>query len=264
MLATKAGYETWDRPPDFSAAAIVASTERSLAGCGTDYVDLLQLHNPPIECLAPDECSEALARLVAERQDPGLGRFGQERRPTRSRRLRLRGAGRPGQLQHDGRPRGHSGLFDEVARRDAGFIARTPLCFGFLSGTIGDDTIFPPGDHRLGWSRAQLDNWIDGRRDLLAAVSAAPGEAAVQSALRFCLSFPAVSSVIPGILTAAEAGENGRAGELGPLPAEAVEAVLAINRNREFFVAAGTRVLTNSNRLPPGNLWPAMPAAFAA
>src|SRR5271170_1900576 len=30
VLATKAGHEAWDQPPDFSAAAIVASTERSL------------------------------------------------------------------------------------------------------------------------------------------------------------------------------------------------------------------------------------------
>ena len=31
VLATKAGYESWDRPPDFSADAITASVERSLA-----------------------------------------------------------------------------------------------------------------------------------------------------------------------------------------------------------------------------------------
>ena len=67
------------------------------------------------------------------------------------------------------------GLFDEVARRQAGFIGRTPLCFGFLAGTIRRDTVFPDGDHRNGWSRAQLDNWIDGAADLLAAVSARPG-----------------------------------------------------------------------------------------
>jgi hypothetical protein len=42
--------------------------------------------------------------------------------------------------------------------RGAGFIGRTPRCFGFLSGAIGRETTFPPGDHRLGWSRVQLDN----------------------------------------------------------------------------------------------------------
>ena len=130
-----------------------------------------------------------------------------------------------------------SGLFDEALHRQTGFIARTPLCFGFLTGTIGHASKFAPGDHRLGWPRAQLENWIDGAADILAAVSATPGSSAVHSALRFCLSFPAVSSVIPGVLTAREAEENSQASALGPLPHAAVEAVLAINRSREFFVA---------------------------
>ncbi len=128
------------------------------------------------------------------------------------------------------------GLLDEVARKRAGFIGRTPLCFGFLAGTIRRDTVFPAGDHRLGWSRAQLDNWIDGAAELLAAVSARPGAEGAQSALRFCLSFPALSTTIPGILKPDEADENASASMLGALPAPAVEAVLAINRRRQFFV----------------------------
>jgi aryl-alcohol dehydrogenase-like predicted oxidoreductase len=115
-------------------------------------------------------------------------------------------------------------------------IGRTPLCFGFLSGTIDRATVFPPGDHRLGWSRAQLDNWIDGASDLLAAVGARPGKEGAQSALRFCLAYPAVSTVIPGILTAAEAEENAAASEREPLPKRVLDAVLDINRRRQFFV----------------------------
>jgi aryl-alcohol dehydrogenase-like predicted oxidoreductase len=129
-----------------------------------------------------------------------------------------------------------SGLLDDVARRQAGFIGRTPLCFGFLSGTITRDTAFPPGDHRLGWSRAQLDNWIDGAGELLAAVRAAPGTEGAQSALRFCLAFDALATTIPGILAPSEARQNAGASDLGALPAAAVEAVLRINRERNFFV----------------------------
>ncbi len=71
-----------------------------------------------------------------------------------------------------------SGLLAEVERLGIGFIARTPLCFGFLSGTIGHDSVFPEGDHRARWPRAQLANWVDGAADLMAAISTAPGEAA--------------------------------------------------------------------------------------
>jgi len=129
-----------------------------------------------------------------------------------------------------------SGLLAEVEQRGAGFIGRTPLCFGFLSGTVDRATVFPPGDHRLGWSRAQLDNWIDGASDLLAALGARPGREGAHSALRFCLAYPAVSTVIPGILTAAEAEENAAASDREPLSGRALDAVLDINRRRQFFV----------------------------
>ena len=112
-----------------------------------------------------------------------------------------------------------------------------PLCFGFLTGAIRRDTVFLPGDHRHGWPRAQLDNWIDGAGELLASVDATPGLEGVHSALRFCLSFPAVSSVIPGILTSREAVENAAASDLGALPQAAIDAVLDINRKRQFYVA---------------------------
>src|SRR6266567_241709 len=65
VITTKAGYDSWDRPPDFSPRAIAASTERSLLRLGTDYLDLLQLHNPPCEVLTAPEVREELARLVA-------------------------------------------------------------------------------------------------------------------------------------------------------------------------------------------------------
>jgi len=239
VLATKAGYESWDQPPDFSAAAIVASAERSLARLQSDYVDVLFLHNAPLEALQAPDMREALARLVSSGKIRAWG-------------LSAKGPGDALQaLQACDVPvlqanfnmmdvrAVTSGLFDEVKRRDAGFIARTPLCFGFLSGAITRSTEFPPGDHRLGWSQAQLGRWIDGARDLLGAVSASPGLAGAQAALRFCLAFREVSCTIPGILSAAEAEQNAAVSALGPLDAKAVDAVLAINRERQFFVAPG-------------------------
>jgi aryl-alcohol dehydrogenase-like predicted oxidoreductase len=238
VLATKAGYEAWDRPPDFSAAAIVASTERSLGRLRTDYLDLLLLHNPPLDVLLALDVQEALARLVASGK---IRAWGASCKGPADALEALRACDvsviQANFNMMDVRAV-TSGLFEEVSRQNAGFIARTPLCFGFLSGTVTRDTKFPPGDHRLGWSSAQLANWIDGARDLLEAVLASPGLAGVQAALRFCLAFPEVSCTIPGILTPAEAGQNAAASGLGALPKDAVAAVLEINRNRQFFVAA--------------------------
>ena len=238
VIATKAGYESWDRPPDFSPAAVVASAERSLARLQTDYIDLFQLHNPPAGALAGDELRGAMAGLI---QAGKVRAWGVSAKSPGEAIEALRLCDAPVVQANfnmmDVRSL-TSGLFDETSRRQTGFIARTPLCFGFLTGLIDRDTTFPPGDHRLGWSRAQLDNWIDGAQDLLTAVAAAPGETAVEAALRFCLAFQAVSSVIPGILRPVEVDQNAAASDRGAMPSEAVEAVLAINRRRQFFVPA--------------------------
>ena len=236
VVATKAGYESWDRPPDFSAAAITASTEASLWRLDSDYIDLLQLHNAPTSALQSDDVRRALDGLLASGKIRAWGASAKSPADALD-ALRLAEVAvvQANFNMMDVRA-ASDGLLEEVARRQAGFIGRTPLCFGFLAGTIRRDTVFPAGDHRNGWSRAQLDNWIDGAAELLAALSARPGAEGAESALRFCLSFPAVSSVIPGILTPAEAAGNARASGAGALPAPAVEAVLAINRRRQFFV----------------------------
>jgi aryl-alcohol dehydrogenase-like predicted oxidoreductase len=236
VIATKAGYDSWDRPPDFSADAVVRSAEASLRRLRTDYIDLLQLHNPPREALRDARLVAALARLQADGKIRAWGVSAKSPAEAIEALAEFRAPVVQANFNMMDVRAIESGLLAEAARRSAGFVGRTPLCFGFLSGTIARDTKFPPGDHRLGWSRAQLDNWIDGARDLLSAVGAAPGDAGAQAALRFCLAFPEVSTVIPGILTVREADQNSAASAVGPLPAAAVEAVLAINRRRQFFV----------------------------
>ena len=236
VIATKAGYDAWDKPPDFSPSAVVASAEASLRRLRTETIDLFQLHNPPQEALCVPELGEALSGL---RKAGKIRAWGVSAKSPVEAIAALRECD-VGVVQANFNMmevRALDGLLGEIERRQAGFIGRTPLCFGFLSGTISKDTEFPPGDHRLGWSRAQLDNWIDGAADLLAAVKAQPGRQVAESALRFCLSFPAISSVIPGILTPAEADMNAAASDRGSLPKAAVDAVLEINRTRQFFVA---------------------------
>jgi aryl-alcohol dehydrogenase-like predicted oxidoreductase len=237
VIATKAGYEAWDRPPDFSPAAVVASAESSLKRLGTDYIDLFQLHNAPLDALEAGGLVEALSKLTKSGK---IRAWGMSAKSPADALAALRSFDVPAVQANfnmmDVRAVG-CGLLEEIGRRGAAFIGRTPLCFGFLSGTISRETVFPPGDHRLGWSRAQLENWIDGAGELLKAVGASPGSAGAQSALRFCLSFPAISTVIPGILTPEEANENARASNLGPLAHAAVDAVLEINRRRRFFIA---------------------------
>jgi aryl-alcohol dehydrogenase-like predicted oxidoreductase len=236
VVATKAGYESWGCAADFSSAAVEASAERSLARLRSDYVDLFQLHNPPPEALCDGALRETLDRLQASGKIRAWGVSAKSPAEAIEALVEFEAPVVQANFNMMDVRVIDSGLLEEAAQRGAGFIGRTPLCFGFLSGMISRDTVFPPGDHRLGWSRAQIDNWIDGAQDLLAAIGARPGREGAVSALRFCLAFAAVSTVIPGILTVSEAEMNAAASGAGPLPKEVVAAVLEINRTRRFFV----------------------------
>ena len=236
VIATKAGFTRWDAAPDFGPDAIIRSCEQSLERLQTGYVDLLQLHNPSMETIRDREAIAALERLVQQGKTRAWGLS--MRSPEEA--LTALGEVRPAALQvnlnmMDARAV-TSGLLDAARKAGVGIIARTPLCFGFLSGAVGPGTVFPPGDHRRGWPPAQIETWRSGAERVLAAVPHPAGSTATQAALRFCLSFPAVSTVIPGMLTPAEVDENTAASELGMLPEAAVEAVLALNRTQSFFV----------------------------
>ncbi len=65
VIATKAGYDAWDRGPDFSPAAIVASVgAEPRRGCGSDYIDLLPASQRAARCGADSgDLREALAGL---------------------------------------------------------------------------------------------------------------------------------------------------------------------------------------------------------
>jgi len=130
-----------------------------------------------------------------------------------------------------------NGLFALCEERDVGVIVRTPLCFGFLAGKVDAATVFDPADHRNRWGAEQRERWAQSVRLFVAGLSGREVQTPAQVALRFCLSFPAVSTVIPGMLTAAEVAENARASDLGALAPADLDRFAEIYRSGEFFLA---------------------------
>lgn len=229
-IATKAGWIRYDVPPDFTPTGLRRSLEASLVRLRTDYVDLLQLHNPPPALLAErSDILETLAKLKREGKTRAIGLSAKS--PADAAEVLARHPFDAVQVNFnmlDLRAL-ESGLFERATARGAGIIARTPLAFGFLTGAVTAESDFAPGDHRAAWPKAQLRAWSEGARCLFERL-AVEGENRAVTALRFCLSYPAVSTVIPGILTRAEAVTNARAGDLPPLAPAELAAVVEINR----------------------------------
>jgi len=129
------------------------------------------------------------------------------------------------------------GLID-AARGRASLIARTPLCFGFLTGAISDDVRFPAGDHRNAWPPKQLRRWIEGARMFAGEVAGEIGTSPTALALRWCLSVPTVATVIPGMLSADEVLANAAAVAEGPLPEATMGRIAQLYDETEFFVSS--------------------------
>jgi len=233
VIATKAGIERFGDAPNFAPDRIRRALEASLGRLKTGHVDLLQLHDPPPDLFRTSP--ETYAALEELRREGLIHTFGvSAKSPADALALLQRHAIPVIQVNLnmlDVRAV-EIGLLGMAAEKGIGVIARTPLCFGFLAGAA-DDREFPPGDHRRRWPPQQLERWRDGARRAHAA-AASPGASRSQTALRFCLSFPAVSTVIPGILTESEASENARASELGALPPDLRDRIVALNLQNSF------------------------------
>jgi aryl-alcohol dehydrogenase-like predicted oxidoreductase len=231
IIATKAGMLPSYKGTDFEPASLRASLEGSLRRLATDYVDILQLHNVlPSDLRTRPERVDALERLRSEGKLRAWGIS--TKSPDAARELLPTPDLACLQVNLnllDWRAI-DNGLLDEAARCGVGIIARTPLAFGFLSGAIAADQTFDRNDHRSRFDRATIRTWVEAADQILAVAVNDEVDGRVYAALRFCLSFAAVSTVIPGMLTAQEVETNAAAGE-----AEAFEPE-TIARMRDIYV----------------------------
>lgn len=111
-------------------------------------------------------------------------------------------------------------LFPACQEHDVAVIARVPFDEGSLTGTLTKDSKWPEGD----WRNTYFvpENLIPSveRADALKPIAAAAGLSMPEMALRFILSNPTVSTVIPGMRKLKHVEANIAASDAGPLPPE--------------------------------------------
>jgi aryl-alcohol dehydrogenase-like predicted oxidoreductase len=113
-------------------------------------------------------------------------------------------------------------LFPACEEMDVAVIARVPFDEGTLTGTMTKETTFPADDWRSGYFTTEnlipSVNRADALRPLISAGSSMP-----DMALRFILSHPAVSTIIPGMRKTNHVESNIAASDLGSLAPELLE-----------------------------------------
>ena len=236
FIATKVGLINYEEPSDFSIKSLSTSLQGSLKRLKTDYVDLLQLHNPsPYIFQHNHEILNWVDQLIKK----GIIRaFGVSVRSPKE------GIGAIEQLKVDSiqvnfnlldQRAIESGLMKSASTNQVSLIARTPLCFGFLSGKLYKTKYFDKQDHRSLWPSQQIQSWIEGSKKILSCKNNSSEQTDTQFALRFCLSYPQIATAIPGILNELEVEENIKASDLGPLKDYEVQKVKKVYHEVRFL-----------------------------
>ena len=114
-------------------------------------------------------------------------------------------------------------LFPACQEMDVAVIARVPFDEGTLTGTLTKESTWPEGD----WRNTYFvpENLIPSveRADALKPVAERAGLTMPEMALRFILSNPTVSTIIPGMRKLKNVESNAAASDAGPLSDELLE-----------------------------------------
>jgi aryl-alcohol dehydrogenase-like predicted oxidoreductase len=192
--------------------------EQSLRHLDIGPIDLLQLHTWTDAWVDEPEWHEALSALREEGKIRAFGVSVNDHDPGSA--LQVTRSGKIDSIQviyniFDQSPAAE--LFPAAAEAGVGVIARVPLDEGSLTGKYTKETIFPPGDFRGDYfSGERLGETVD-RVERLRPLLERPGQTLAQGALRFCLSNPAVSTVIAGSTNPEHVRQNAEASDLGEL-----------------------------------------------
>ena len=184
----------------FPADYVRACAERSLGNLGVERIDLLQLHVWNDDWTDQGDWREAVDDL---RSSGKVGHFGvsiNDHQPANALRLIDSGAVDTVQVIYnvfDQSPEDE--LFPACREHGVGVIARVPLDEGGLTGAVGPETEFADGDFRATYFRGDRKGEVQERVRAIATDLDIAEDQLAEIALRFILSEPTVSAVIPGM-----------------------------------------------------------------
>jgi aryl-alcohol dehydrogenase-like predicted oxidoreductase len=190
----------------FTPQYVRFAVEESLKRLRTDYLDLLQLHNPPLNLISSMDTYGVLEEL---KQEGKIRAYGVSVHPAEEGLAAVQ-ATMPDTIQivyNIGRREPEDALFAAARSANVGIIAREPLANGFLAGRYDADATWEKGDIRARMPRPYVARMVAlGQRVRELAEKAQVS--AAQLALRFVLDNADVSVVIVGMKTVQQVDDN--------------------------------------------------------
>jgi aryl-alcohol dehydrogenase-like predicted oxidoreductase len=205
-LATKCGCKvtrkdenTDETPHEWTRENLFRGLHESLGRLRTEYVDVMQLHNPSVEQCEGGELVSALQEMKAQGKVRSIGCSS-----THPHIETFIGWGvfDVFQIPYSALERQHEDAITRASEAGAGVIVRGGVARGEPGAGLGNQ------DRWAAWEAANLDELLE------------PGETRTQFLLRFTNSHPHMDTNIVGTKNPEHLRVNVEAAERGPLPAE--------------------------------------------
>ncbi|HEV8550532.1 MAG TPA: aldo/keto reductase [Polyangiaceae bacterium] len=242
VVATKAGrFANPHVASAYHRENLTKWVENSLDHLGVDALDLLQLHCPPTDVYYRPEVFGILDDLVKQ----GKVRFygvSVERVEEALKAIEYPGVQSVQIVFNIFRQRPAELFFAQAKAKKVGILARLPLSSGLLAGKLTKTTAFAADDHRSfnrqgqafdrgeTFSGIDYDLALDVVEEIRALVP--PGSTMAELALRFILSFDAVTCAIPGAKRPSQVEENLRAADQPLLAPDLMDKLRAVYDRR--------------------------------
>jgi aryl-alcohol dehydrogenase-like predicted oxidoreductase len=213
VVATKIGWRDFDgaarRTAYSDVNSLIAGVESNLRRLQTDYIDVIQSHisfrDPTMEIFIEgfrrlEQAGKVRAYGVSTSDFEYLQAFNHQ------------GGCATLQIDYSILNRTpEAAILDYCQRNQIGVIVRGALAMGLLAGKFDETTSFSAGDFRQKWLSDPDQNAVF-KQDLIQVRNlsdlARDGRTLAQTALKFTLLHPAVTTVIPGVKTSEQVRAN--------------------------------------------------------
>ena len=232
----------WPAPNDivpaeaFPGDYVRECTEKSLENLGLEAIDVQQFHVWQDGWLGEGDWQEAVEELKGEGKIRHFGVSINDHQPANAKKLIESGLVDTVQVIYnvfDQSPEDE--LLPACQEHGVGVIVRVPFDEGALTGAITPETVFDEGDFRNDYFRDDRRRQVQERvRAIVSELGVAEDETA-EVALRYILSHPAVSTVIPGMRSVRNVERNMRVADGKGLPEDQVQLLKNHRWVRNFY-----------------------------
>jgi aryl-alcohol dehydrogenase-like predicted oxidoreductase len=220
----------------FPADHVIKCTEQSLSNLGLDTIDVQQFHVWSDEWVGQGDWMEGIRKLKEQGKIRHFGVSINDNQPANAIKLIETGLVDTVQVIYNIFEQSpEDELLAACQKHNIGVIVRVALDEGGLTGTITPDSKFEAGDFREGYFKGDRKQEVYDRINRITSDLGIANDQMAETALRYVLSHPAVSTVIPGMRSVRNVERNMKVGDGKGLPQEQVAKLKAHRWVRDFY-----------------------------